>query len=164
MVGVNEEIPPVGPRGVRGGPDAATKALPYRPSWVPRWGHHLWRCGVHFDVLRMYGERGEATVRRLVVNVGERAGPVVGEATGFRWTYFLLAPGTAREHVWPVDVQRYAGPRTVVYIGVPALQGNTWPLGWSSRPTRDAPFVDPGELLRALSECPVPPPPGPTPW
>ncbi|MFC9856921.1 MULTISPECIES: hypothetical protein [unclassified Streptomyces] len=32
------------------------------------------------------------------------------------------------------------------FIGVPALDGATWPLDWRSRPTAEAPFADAGLL------------------
>lgn len=32
-------------------------------------------------------------------------------------------------------------------IGIPALDGNTWPLRWYSEPTPTAPYVDPSALL-----------------
>ncbi|MCX4824703.1 hypothetical protein OG883_33580 [Streptomyces sp. NBC_01142] len=50
-------------------------------------------------------------------------------------------------------MQRFgiAGSRTVAYIGIPALGGNTWPLCWYSEPTPTAPFVAPSALLSALA-------------
>ncbi len=89
---------------------------------------------------------------RLVAEADGNAGPVICEATGFRWMYFLVAPGAAKDHSWPLGVQRFggAGCRTVTYIGVPALAGNTWPLFWYSEPTPTAPYVVPGQLLTAL--------------
>jgi glycosyltransferase involved in cell wall biosynthesis len=80
------------------------------------------------------------------------AGPVVCEVTGFRWMYFLLAPGEVRKHNWPLGVQRFGekGSRTVTYIGIPALDGNTWPLRWYSEPTVTTPFVEAGRLRTVL--------------
>nr|WP_306332804.1 hypothetical protein [Streptomyces sp. KL118A] len=123
------------------------------PEWVPVAGHQLRVSGVHFDALRIQGVRGEQVAARLIAEAGGDAGPVICEATGFRWMYFLVAPGTARDHAWPLGVQRFggAGCRTVTYIGVPALAGNTWPLQWYSEPTPTAPYVDPARLLAAVT-------------
>ncbi|NUK04723.1 hypothetical protein HRW21_37805 [Streptomyces lunaelactis] len=123
-----------------------------RPEWVPLAGHQLRVSGVHFDAVRIQGVRGEQAAARLIAAADGDAGPVVCEATGFRWMYFLLPPGTALEHAWPLGVQRFgiAGSRTVAYIGIPALGGNTWPLRWYSEPTPTAPFVDPKALHAAL--------------
>ena len=124
------------------------------PDWVPVAGHQLRVSGVHFDALRVPGVRGELVAARLIEEADGDAGPVICEAVGFRWMYFLVAPGTARGYAWPLGVQRFggAGCRTVTYIGVPALDGNTWPLRWYSEPTPTAPFVD-AATLRAALEC-----------
>jgi hypothetical protein len=52
----------------------------------------------------------------------------------------------------PLGVQRFgeAESRTVTYIGIPALDGNTWPLQWYSEPTPTMPYVDPERLHAAL--------------
>jgi hypothetical protein len=122
-----------------------------RPEWVPLSGHQLRVSGVHFDAVRIQGVRGEQAVARLIAAADGEAGPVICEATGFRWMYFLLPPGTAREYAWPLDAQRFghAGGRTVAFIGIPALSGNTWPLRWYSEPTPAVPFVDP-ELFQEV--------------
>ncbi|MEV7194032.1 hypothetical protein AB0N81_19820 [Streptomyces sp. NPDC093510] len=120
------------------------------PEWVPVAGHQLRVSGVHFDTLRIQGVRGEQVAARLVAEADGDAGPVICEATGFRWMYFLVAPGTAKDHTWPLGVQRFGTPRTVTYIGVPALNGNTWPLIWHSEPTPTAPYVEAGRLLAVL--------------
>ncbi|WP_237773215.1 hypothetical protein [Streptomyces luteocolor] len=122
------------------------------PEWVPVAGHQLRVSGVHFDALRIQGVRGEQVAAALIEATDGDAGPVICEATGFRWMYFLLAPGRARDHTWPLGVQRFggAGCRTVTYIGVPALNGNTWPLQWYSEPTPTAPYVDDAQLHAAL--------------
>ena len=67
------------------------------------------------------------------------------------WTH-EHAPSPWWPHAWPLGVQRFgAGQRTVTYVGVPALGGNTWPLFWQSRPSRVAPFVDPEALHSVLA-------------
>ncbi|MEV4432168.1 hypothetical protein [Streptomyces sp. NPDC049585] len=131
----------------------------YRPDWVPLRGHHLWRCGVHFDVVRVPGAYGQAIAARLRELVGPGdAGAIVYEEKGGGWTYFLLPPGSAEDYSWPANVERLSGPRTIAYIGVPALPGtgNTWPLSWCSPPTRVAPFVEPEVLLDVLLSPPEP--------
>nr|WP_152777254.1 hypothetical protein [Streptomyces spongiae] len=123
----------------------------HRPEWVPVSGHQLRVTGVHFDAVRIEGVRGEVAAERLIEAAGGDVGPIVCEAIGFRWVYFLLAPGEVRRHDWPLGVQRFGGRgvRTVTYIGIPALDGNTWPLRWYSEPTPTAPYVDPSALLGA---------------
>ncbi|MFP3988900.1 hypothetical protein U9R90_15630 [Streptomyces sp. E11-3] len=118
-----------------------------RPDWVPLAGHHLRRTGVHFDAVRVQGVRGEQVAADLMKAADGDAGPVICEAAGFRWMYFLLPPGTTAAYRWPLGVQRFGrAQRTVTYVGVPALEGNTWPLAWLSAPTPSAPYVVP-ELL-----------------
>ncbi|WP_202121256.1 hypothetical protein [Streptomyces sp. BA2] len=121
------------------------------PEWVPLAGHQLRVSGVHFDAIRIQGVRGEQVAAQLIARTEGDAGPVICEASGGRWMYFLVAPGSAANHAWPLGVQRFGTPRTVTYIGIPALAGNTWPLGWYSEPTPTAPYVEPGQLLGALS-------------
>jgi len=131
-----------------------TNAIPHhRPDWVPLAGHQLCVSGINFDALRIQGVRGEQVAAALIDAAEGDAGPVVCEAVGFRWMYFLLAPGAARECEWPLGVQRFggaAGRHTVAYIGIPALDGNTWPLRWYSEPTVTAPFVEAGRLRGVL--------------
>ncbi|MET9684560.1 hypothetical protein [Streptomyces coeruleorubidus] len=124
----------------------------HRPEWVPAAGHQLHVTGVHFDAVRVEGVRGELVAEWLIEETDGDAGPIVCEASGPRWVYFLLAPGAVRRHHWPLGVQRLGGRNqrtvTVTYIGIPALEGNTWPLRWYSEPTPTAPYVD-GEALAA---------------
>ena len=122
------------------------------PDWIPASGHQLRLTGVHFDAVRIEGARGEQVATRLIEAADGDAGPVVCEAAGFRWMYFLLAPGEVRRHNWPLGVQQFGGrgTRTVTYIGIPALYGNTWPLRWYSEPTVTAPYVDQKLLLTAV--------------
>ncbi len=123
-----------------------------RPDWVPLLGHQLRRTGIHFDAVRIHGVRGEAVAGQLVEATDGRAGPIVCEASGFRWMYFLLAPGASRGYSWPLGVQRFGTEtRTVAYVGVPALGGDTWPLFWQSPPTAAAPFVDAAALHSVLT-------------
>ncbi|MGK5632313.1 hypothetical protein [Streptomyces sp. URMC 123] len=123
---------------------------PYRPGWVPADGHTLHRTGVHFDAVRIHGVRGEEAVAALLEETGGAAGPVVCEAIGFRWMYFLLPPGGAATRRWPHGVHRFGGARSAAYVGIPALTGNTWPLRWYSKPTERTPFVEPWALFAAL--------------
>jgi hypothetical protein len=128
-----------------------TNAIHPRPSWVPLTGLRLHVAGVHFDAVRIDGIRGELVADWLIDATGEDAGPIVCEASGGRWVYFLLAPGALGGWDWPLGVQllgRATG--TVTYVGVPALAGNTWPLRWYSGPTATAPYVCPVRLRAAL--------------
>lgn len=122
------------------------------PDWIPASGHQLRLTGVHFDAVRIEGVRGERVAESLIESADGDAGPVVCEAAGFRWMYFLLAPGEVRRHNWPLGVQQFGGrgARTVTYIGIPALYGNTWPLRWYSEPTVTAPFVEAWRLGAVL--------------
>ena len=124
-------------------------------EWVPASGHQLRLTGVHFDAVRIEGVRGEQVAARLIEATDGDAGPIVCEVLGFRWMYFLLAPGEVREHSWPLGVQRLGGrgSRTVTYIGIPALDGNTWPLRWYSEPTVTTPFVGTGSLRAVLEDA-----------
>ncbi|MCX5361958.1 hypothetical protein OG864_24935 [Streptomyces sp. NBC_00124] len=121
-------------------------------EWVPASGHQLRLAGVHFDAVRIEGLRGELAAAQLIEAADGDAGPVVCEVTGFRWMYFLLAPGEVRRHRWPLGVQRFGerGSRTATYIGVPALDGNTWPLRWYSEPSERTPYVDAERLLKVF--------------
>lgn len=52
-------------------------------------------------------------------------------------------------------VQRFGerGSRAVTYVGIPALDGNTWPLRWYSEPTSTAPYVDAGLLVGVVRDA-----------
>jgi len=121
-------------------------------DWIPASGHQLRLTGIHFDAVRIEGVQGELVAARLIEATDGDAGPIVCEAVGFRWMYFLLAPGEVRKRSWPLGVQQFGGrgARTVTYIGIPALDGNTWPLRWYSEPTPSSPYVDPQTLLAVL--------------
>ncbi|MFI8531174.1 hypothetical protein ACIGMX_13085 [Streptomyces aquilus] len=124
-------------------------------EWVPASGHQLCLAGIHFDAVRIEGVRGERVAARLIEATDGDAGPIVCEVLGFRWMYFLLAPGEVRAYSWPLGVQRFGGrgSRTVTYTGIPALDGNTWPLRWYSEPTVTAPFVETGSLRAVLEDA-----------
>ncbi|GGY25035.1 hypothetical protein [Streptomyces omiyaensis] len=128
------------------------KSLDSKPSWVPGTGHALRLAGVHFDAVRIGGYLGEEVAYRLMEFTDFRAGPIVREATRGRNLYFLLAPGTASGGAWPAPVRALCGNGGgESYVGIPALDGTTWPLGWRSLPTLEDPFVE-GELLRRTVE------------
>jgi hypothetical protein len=75
------------------------------------------------------------------------AGPIVQEVSGEQNMYFLLPPQTASAFRWPPRVRALTrGDGSLAYVGVPALTGMTWPLGWRSVPSAGVPFVA-GELL-----------------
>ncbi|MCX5606139.1 hypothetical protein OHB39_00795 [Streptomyces sp. NBC_00047] len=123
------------------------------PDWVPASGFALRLAGVHFDAVSIQGQLGEEKAKGLSRLTDYDPGPIVYELNGFRWMYFLLPPGTARERSWPSYAQRYTS-RTrpaLAFVGVPALYGTTWPLAWRSVPTPTAPFVDPGLLEKTFA-------------
>ncbi|WP_274560340.1 hypothetical protein [Streptomyces spiramyceticus] len=122
------------------------------PSWVPASGHALRHAGIHFDAVRIEGILGEQAAYEILQFTDFQAGPIVREGTGARNMYFLLPPQTAAAHRWPAGVRalsRNAGG--AAFVGVPAMDGDTWPLGWQSLPTDEVPFVD-GELLLEMVE------------
>ncbi|MFJ3900270.1 hypothetical protein [Streptomyces sp. NPDC090025] len=127
------------------------KSLDKVPSWVPATGHALRHTGVHFDAVRIGGFLGEDVAYRLMEFTDFHAGPIVRADTGPRYHYFLVPPGSAAAHAWPAPVRALGrdGSGGEAFVGVPALEGVTWPLGWRSRPTDEDPFVEP-ELLHMM--------------
>lgn len=114
------------------------------PAWVPATGHALRHIGVHFDAIRIADFTGEQVAYEIMAFTDFRAGPIVRTATGGRYSYFLLPPGTAAAYVWPAGARDLGrGGREAAFVGVPALYGNTWPLSWRSLPCAEAPFVEP---------------------
>lgn len=123
------------------------KSLDRVPSWVPATGHALRHAGVHFDAVRIGGFLGEDVAYRLMEFTDFRAGPIVREATGERNLYFLLPPQTTVAHAWPAPARALSrNRRSEAFVGIPALDGATWPLDWRSLPTTEDPFVEPGLL------------------
>ncbi|MGX1909564.1 hypothetical protein ACWIID_11945 [Streptomyces phaeochromogenes] len=119
-------------------------------TWIPASGHGLRHAGIHFDAVRIAGVLAEQVAYELMQFTDFQAGPIVREATGHRYMYFLLPPQSATGYRWPAgaralgrDAQGWA------YVGVPALGGLTWPLEWRSEPTSEVPFVEAG-LLREV--------------
>jgi hypothetical protein len=121
------------------------------PSWVPASGHALRHTGVHFDTVRIIGLLGEQVAYELMQFTDFRAGPIVRSGTGDRSMYFLLPPQSAAAHQWPAGTRLMGrDARCDAFVGVPAMQGRTWPLDWRSPPTAETPFVDP-VLLHELA-------------
>ncbi|MCX2180929.1 hypothetical protein KV205_10350 [Streptomyces sp. SKN60] len=135
------------------------KSLDTLPHWVPATGHALRHVGVHFDAVRIAGFLGEDVAYRLMEFTDFRAGPIVRAETGPQYHYFLLPPGAAAGHAWPAPARALGRSGGAgggeAFVGIPALYGVTWPLGWRSRPTEEEPFVEPGLLcemaVRALA-------------
>lgn len=89
---------------------------------------------------------------RLMEFTDFQAGPIVRELAGEQNLYFLLPPQTAAGFAWPAGVRALSrGARSAAFVGIPALDGLTWPLDWRSLPTDEVPFVDPA-LLREMVE------------
>ncbi|NBM16509.1 hypothetical protein [Streptomyces sp. GC420] len=121
------------------------------PAWVPASGHALRHAGVHFDAVRIGGILGEQVAYEIMQFTDFRAGPIVREVVGPQNYYFLLPPQTVAEYRWPAGARALTRhSRSEAFVGVPALDGFTWPLGWRSLPTQEDPFVDPG-LLNELA-------------
>jgi hypothetical protein len=123
-----------------------------RPDWVPEYGHALRLAGVHFDAVRIHGCRGEEIMAALMDWQGWAAGPIIHMATTNEVT-FLLPVGSARAYRWPTDVRFQVLPQTdddASFVGIPAMNGATWPLLWRSLPTADAPFVNTGALYEVV--------------
>ncbi|GHI06879.1 hypothetical protein AQI88_34845 [Streptomyces cellostaticus] len=126
-------------------------STPWIPAWIPHSGHALRHAGIHFDAVRIKGAAGSRVASELMVRTAFEAGAIVQEATGERYMYFLLPPETVRAYEWPPGVRALTrGRRTVSYVGVPALTGATWPLGWRSVPTAERFFVV-GKLLEEVA-------------
>jgi hypothetical protein len=128
-----------------------------RPDWIPASGHQLRVVGTYFDAVRIEGARGEVVAARLIEATDGDAGPIVCEVIGYRWMYFLLPRGAVRTREWPLGVQQFGGKGSLAltYIGIPALDGNTWPLRWYSEPTPTAPYVDAGLLVEVVTGAPT---------
>lgn len=126
--------------------------VPEPLPWLPASGFQLRKAGVQFDAVRVEGERGRAVADALAKMTGGDPGPVVEEANGNRYVYFLVDVGSTAFRAWPDGVaQLTARPDHVAYIPVPALGGYTWPLSWRYRPTVDGHFVHALLLHTALS-------------
>lgn len=121
-------------------------------DWVPTYGLALRKVGLAFEVVRIDGEYGDAVAERLfAAGPGAEAGgpgPVVEDRSRRHAVYFFLAPEAGLPYRWPPGTT-YLGRRSgEAYVGVPALDGETWPLSWLCPPSPEQPFVDP-ELLHA---------------
>ncbi|MHC0433643.1 hypothetical protein ACX6XY_26260 [Streptomyces sp. O3] len=120
------------------------------PDWVPASGLQLRKTGVHFDAIRVRGVRGEAVVHHLAALTEGNPGPVVREISGGRWTYFLIPPGASRGHDWPPGAKCFGRTAREQYIGVPAPEGNTYPLSWRCGAPGEGEFVDPALLYMVV--------------
>ncbi|MEU8507509.1 hypothetical protein AB0C40_22815 [Streptomyces brevispora] len=131
------------------------------PSWIPVNGHALRHAGIHFDAVRIIGLLGEQVAYEVMQFTDFRAGPIIRSSIGERSMYFLLPPGSARAYRWPVGAEALVR-EGAAFVGVPALNGLTYPLDWRSQPTAQVPFVDTEllfELLNGVVEaekCDVP--------
>ena len=58
-------------------------------------------------------------------------------------------PRESTEHDWPPGVRRFSRSTRDEYIGVPAPEGNTYPLSWRGGAPEVGEFVD-SELLHGV--------------
>ncbi|MFD4860843.1 hypothetical protein [Streptomyces atratus] len=93
--------------------------------------------------------RGEAVLQHLGTLTEGEPGPVVREIAGARWTYFLIPPGSSKEYDWPPGARCFGPAARDQYVGIPAPDGNTYPLSWRCGAPREGEFVD-VELLYGL--------------
>ncbi|MFB6940143.1 MULTISPECIES: hypothetical protein [unclassified Streptomyces] len=119
------------------------------PEWVPAAGLQLHLAGIHFDAIRLRGVRGEAVLQHLGTLTEGEPGPVVREIAGARWTYFLIPPGSSKEYDWPPGTRCFGPAACDQYVGIPAPDGNTYPLSWRCGAPEEGEFVD-VELLYGL--------------
>ncbi|MDQ1027250.1 hypothetical protein QF035_004832 [Streptomyces umbrinus] len=121
-------------------------------AWIPASGHGLRHAGIHFDAVRIADVLAEQVAYELMQFTDFQAGPIIREATGHRYMYFLLPPQSVTGYRWPSGARALGrGARGWAYVGVPALGGLTWPLEWRSEPTAEVPFVDAGLLHEVVS-------------
>ncbi|MGP3922660.1 hypothetical protein [Streptomyces sp. 8N616] len=121
--------------------------------WVPDSGHQLHKAGVHFDAVRLAGSFGRALADELARLTAGTPGPVIQQANGPRYVYFLVPPGSTGHRRWPHGSHRATADslRGDCYVSIPALEGHTWPLSWRYPPTADGHLVHP--LLLHLTLC-----------
>ncbi|WEH41315.1 hypothetical protein [Streptomyces sp. AM 2-1-1] len=74
---------------------------------------------------------------------------MVREVAGARWTYFLIPPGSSKEFDWPPGATRFGPAARDHWVGVPAAEGNTYPLSWRCGAPEEGEYVDP-ELWHGL--------------
>ncbi|MGC5394652.1 hypothetical protein ACPXCP_02740 [Streptomyces sp. DT20] len=120
------------------------------PAWIPASGHALRHAGIYFDAVRIVGYLGEQVAYEIMQFTGFQAGPIIRSRIGERSMFFLLPPGTARGHRWPVGSEALVR-EGAAFVGVPALEGLTYPLDWRSLPTAEVPFVDTELLFELLN-------------
>ncbi|MGP3981246.1 hypothetical protein [Streptomyces sp. KR80] len=122
--------------------------------WVPESGIQLRKAGVYFDAVRLAGAFGRELADQLAKLTGGDPGPVIQQANGDRSVYFLVPAGSTRHRPWPTAAHRLTSGephRRACYVGIPALEGATWPLSWRFPPTPDGRLVHP--LLLHLTLC-----------
>ncbi|MFE6976321.1 hypothetical protein [Streptomyces sp. NPDC057682] len=121
------------------------------PSWIPASGHALRHAGIYFDAVRISGLLGEQVAYEIMQFTDFQAGPIVRSRIGMRSMFFLVRPGTAGAYRWPAEVDALTR-KGAEFVGVPALDGLTYPLDWRSVPTADDPFVDTELLFELLAK------------
>ncbi|MEU8625261.1 hypothetical protein [Streptomyces sp. NPDC048669] len=121
------------------------------PAWIPARGHALRHAGIYFDAVRIIGLLGEQVAYEVMQFTDFQAGPIIRSLIGERSTYFLVPPGSARSHRWPAGADAFVRGEGAAFVGVPAVEGLTYPLDWRSLPTAQVPFVDTELLFELLN-------------
>ncbi|MEU8352033.1 hypothetical protein [Streptomyces sp. NPDC048845] len=123
------------------------------PLWLPATGYQLRKAGIHFDAVRVSGALGRELADRLATLTNGDPGPIVEQANGDSPVYFLVPPGSTSRRPWPTVAQRLTANALHgdCYVGIPALQGHTWPLSWRYEPTAPNRLVHP--LLLYVTLC-----------
>ncbi|WP_180989967.1 hypothetical protein [Streptomyces noursei] len=140
-------------------PGAESVRLP----WIPESAHLSHGTGVHFDIIRIPGDRGAEVAEKLLAAAEGGAGPIlVRTLSSAEDVLFVLPPGTAEPRRWPPGIFPH-GTRRREYVAIPALRQSATmlPVRWESVPTVDRPYVDPEalfELVCRLTEWPGEPP------
>lgn len=124
-------------------------SLDLMPSWIPASGHALRHAGIHFDAVRIVGILGEQVAYEIMQFTDFQAGPIVRSRVGARSMYFLVPPGAARTYRWPAGAEALVREKSA-FVGIPALNGMTYPLDWRSLPTDQDPFVETKLLFELL--------------
>ncbi|MGW7413699.1 hypothetical protein [Streptomyces sp. NPDC054863] len=109
--------------------------------------HEPAKVGVYLGAVRVIGRLAFEIVDALLAATGNAPGAIVGDPGPHGVVHFLTEPGAGEGLRWPPGVKRLDG-QAGDFVKVPAWTGNTLPVSWLARPTRDSVFVDAHVLHR----------------